>query len=93
MDQHVHEEGGGRHEPPTPSRLAPIINGEGGALRGSVPGGGGDSCNIASEEVDFTWELSKENVRPLARGRKVGVLKRAFGGPVADVSTRYRDTR
>lgn len=37
-------------------------------------------------EVDLTWELSKENVRPLTRGRKVERLKRAFGGPVADGS-------
>lgn len=37
-------------------------------------------------EVDLTWELSKENVRPLTRGRKVERLKRAFGAPVADAS-------
>lgn len=30
-------------------------------------------------EPDNTWELSKENVMPLARGRKVESIRRAFG--------------
>lgn len=34
-------------------------------------------------EVDHTWELSKENVMPLVRGRKVDCIQRAFGDSVS----------
>lgn len=33
--------------------------------------------------VDAEWEMSKENVLPLARGRKVESIRRAFGGPAS----------
>lgn len=31
---------------------------------------------------DNTWELCKENVMPMRRGRKVKSIRRAFGAPV-----------
>lgn len=37
------------------------------------------SSDARSDNVDITWELSKENVLPLARGRKTEAIKRAFG--------------
>lgn len=35
-----------------------------------------------AEEPDHTWEMSKENVMPLARGRKVDCIRRAFGDSI-----------
>ena len=35
------------------------------------------------EGVDVTWEMSKENVMPLARGRNIETIRRAFAGSAA----------
>lgn len=37
------------------------------------------SCTI---KESYTWEMSKENVLPLTRGRKVEHIERAFGGAI-----------
>lgn len=44
----------------------------------------GADADGADVGVDVTWEMSKENVKPLSRGRKVESLRRAFGGAHAN---------
>lgn len=66
-------EGGHNEQPQGPQAdTAAITPAEPGAT--AEPAGGG---------VDVEWEMSKENVLPLARGRKVESIRRAFGGPAS----------
>lgn len=41
-----------------------------------------DARNFEGEadNDEFAWEMSKENVLPLTRGRKIEAIKKAFGG-------------
>ena len=71
--------------------LTSVLVPEGEEPRESMPGESepGEATVAAEQrqgpagEVDHTWELSKENVMPLVRGRKVDCIRRAFGDSVS----------
>lgn len=58
----------------------------GGELHVSEPVSSLHVTHAPEVDVDVTWELSKENVLPLARGRKPEAIKRAFGPVSAPLS-------